>query len=184
MSFILDGVMYSFGLILSEIKKTTNTPDSQGNLLSSFNTGFLFCSGPIVAGLANQFGCRAVIICGAIVTSICYMLTVFSPSIYLMMIFYGIIGGVSTGCTYISSLIIIAEYFDKKRGVATGITMAGSGVGSFMLAPLLSFLIKKYDWKFTMSICASIILQSAVCGALLRPLNPTSSSSSKKPKNV
>ncbi|CAF0910909.1 unnamed protein product [Brachionus calyciflorus] len=183
-SFILDGVMYSFGLILSEIKKSTNTPDDVGNLLSAFNTGFLFCSGPIVAGLANQFGCRAVVMGGALVTSACYMLTVFSPNIYLMMVFFGVIGGVSTGCTYIASLIIIAEYFDKKRGIATGITMAGSGVGSFVFAPLISWLILKNDWKFAMSICACIILQSAVCGALLRPLNPTPSSSSKKPKSV
>lgn len=36
-------------------------------------------------------------------------------------------GGITTGCTYIASLIIVANYFDKKKGIATGITMAGSG---------------------------------------------------------
>lgn len=184
MSFILDGVMYSFGLILSEIRQYTKVEEEQSNLLTALNTGFLFCSGPIVAGLANQFGCRVVVMGGALVTASCYMLTVFSPNIYLMMVFFGIIGGVATGCTYISSLIIIAEYFDKKRGIATGITMAGSGVGSFVFAPLISWLIENSDWKLTMSICACIILQTAICGALLRPLNPTPSSSSKKPKNV
>jgi hypothetical protein len=30
--------------------------------------------------------------------------------------------GLTTGCTYIASIIVIAEYFDKKRGIATGIS--------------------------------------------------------------
>lgn len=183
-SFILDGVMYSFGIILDEIKKDFQVEDEVSNLLSSFNTGFLFCSGPIVAGLANSFGCRAVVMGGAVVTAAMYMATVYAPNIYVMMITYGVVGGVSTGCTYIASLIIIAEWFDKKRGIATGITMAGSGVGSFVFAPLVGYLIQQFDWRFAMSICACIILQCAVLGALLRPLNPINSSHKPKPKKV
>ena len=76
--------------------------------------------GPIVAGLSNQFGVRAVVMGGAIITSLCYVGCAFAPSIYYMMALYGVIGGISTGCTYIASLIIIAEYFDKLKGVATG----------------------------------------------------------------
>lgn len=181
-SFILDGVMYSFGNIYKEIKTFYGAPNDIAGLIYSFNTGFLFCSGPIVAGLANQFGCRTVVMGGAIVTSFMYFITVFAPNIYIIMATYGIIGGLSTGCTYIASLIIIAEYFDKKRGIATGITMAGSGVGSFVFAPLLGYLIKNFDWKFATSMCACIILQTCVCGALLKPLNSTPSSS--KPKQV
>lgn len=111
---------------------------------------------------------------GAVITAAMYMGTVFSPSIYIMMGTYGVVGGISTGCTYIASLIIIAEWFDKKRGIATGITMAGSGVGSFVFAPVVGKLIDQFGWRFAMSICACIILQCAVFGALLRPLNPIS----------
>ena len=172
--------MYSFGIILDEIKRDLKIPDDIANLLSSFNTGFLFCSGPIVAGLANQFGCRSVVMGGAVVTAAMYMGTVFAPSVYVMMATYGVVGGISTGCTYIASLIIIAEYFDKKRGIATGITMAGSGVGSFVFPRLLKELIGLkieilgdfVGWKFAMSFCAFSILLLVVCGALLRPLNP------------
>jgi hypothetical protein len=31
------------------------------------------------------------------------------------------------GSTYLPSLLIISIYFENKRGIATGITMAGSG---------------------------------------------------------
>ena len=164
--------MYSFGVILDQIKLDTGETDSVANLLSSLNTGFLFSSGPIVSALCNQFGCRAVVVGGAIVTTVMYLFTALSKSIVGMIITYGFIGGLSTGCTYIASLIVIAEYFDKKRGIATGITMAGSGVGSFVFPPLIGFLIRSSDWRFTMAICSCIIMETCVCGALLRPLNP------------
>ena len=102
-----------------------------------------------------------------------------------MMFTYGIIGGISTGCCYLASLIIIPDYFDKKRGIATGITMAGSGVGSFVLPPIIGGLITANDWKFCMSVCACVVFETCVFGALLKPLNPiqkrtTNSTSNKK----
>lgn len=41
----MDGVMYSFGIILDEIKRTTGEKEDICNLLSGLNTGFLFSSG-------------------------------------------------------------------------------------------------------------------------------------------
>ena len=176
--------MYSFGLVLAEIKLEFNVTEEKTNWLNSLNTGFLFCSGPIVAGLANQFGCRVVVVGGAIVTSIMYAVTAFAPSVYVQMVSFGVIGGISTGCTYLSSLIVIAQYFDKKRGIATGITMAGSGVGAFVFAPLIEFLIKSFKWKYTMCIMAGIILQCALLGILLKPLPNSIKSSSPKNKKT
>lgn len=175
--------MYSFGLVLAEIKLEFNVTEEKTNWLNSLNTGFLFCSGPIVAGLANQFGCRVVVVGGAIVTSVMYAATAFAPNVFVQMVTFGVIGGISTGCTYLSSLIVIAQYFDKKRGIATGITMAGSGVGAFIFAPLIEFLIQQFKWKYTMCIMAGIILLCALLGCLLKPLPNSTPRRRSSPKN-
>ena len=44
-SFIIDGVMYSFGLVLARIQVEFEVTEEKTNWLSSLNTGFLFCSG-------------------------------------------------------------------------------------------------------------------------------------------
>lgn len=178
-SVILDGIMYSFSMIKNEMKSYYEESEDKTNLIISFNTGFLFCSGPIVAGLANQFGCRIVVMIGALITSLMYFLSAFAPSIEVIIVTCGIVGGLSTGCTYIASLIVVNEYFEKKKGIATGITMAGSGFGQLVLAPSLQYLTKRFDWKIAISICSCIILQACVCGALLRPLNPSEPSTTK-----
>ncbi len=96
---------------------------------------------------------------GAIVTGLMYVVSAYSSSIYIIMVSYGIVGGISTGCTYIASLIIIADYFDKLKGVTTGITMSGSGFGAFAFAPISQILISNFDWQTTLVVLASVILQ-------------------------
>ena len=77
--------------------------------------------------------------------------------------------GVASGCLYLGSLIIVSQYFDKKKGIAIGVTMSGSGMGSFAMAPLVTFLLAKYDWKVAMIVCGGLVLQCCIMGALLRP---------------
>jgi len=134
-------------LITSEIQKDFKVAQETIVLLTSFYTGFLFLSGPIVAGLANAFGIRAVAVGGGTVLALMLAASAYSPNIILMLICHGIIGGIATGCLYISALIITSQYFDKKMGIAMGICMSGSGFGAFALAPIITFLIEKLKWK-------------------------------------
>ncbi|RNA16714.1 monocarboxylate transporter 12-like [Brachionus plicatilis] len=92
-AFMVAGCMYSIGIILPDIKDHFKETQEKINLLSSLNTGFFFCSGPIVAGLANQLGIRPVVMGGAIVTALCYVASAYSSSVYLVMVLYGVIGG-------------------------------------------------------------------------------------------
>lgn len=168
-SFIVDGIMYSFGIILPYIGKHYQVNESQTNLLTSLYTGFLFCSGPIVAGLSNAFGVRPVVIAGSAITALSFVATAFSPTIIGCYIFYGVIGGIATGCCYIGSLLIVCQYFDRLKGLATGIVMSGSGFGSFALAPFGAWLVGKYDWIFSLIVFGAMILQCCITGALMKP---------------
>ena len=43
------------------------------------------------------------------------------------MVFYGVIGGFGLGAMYLPSVVIVSQYFEKKRGLATGLAGCGSG---------------------------------------------------------
>lgn len=96
------------------------------------------------------------------------------------MIGYGIIGGFAMGATYIPSIIIVALYFDKRRGIATGITMAGSGIGGAIFAKLTAYLLDKFEWRLTSLILSGIMLQCFILGALLRPIEVNKEKETKK----
>lgn len=56
-----------------------------------------------------------------------FFISAFLPSFYMIILVFGIIGGTAYGCIYLTSIIIMVDYFDKKLGIANGIMMASSG---------------------------------------------------------
>ena len=84
---------------------------------------------------------------------------------------YGVIGGFGLGLIYLPAVCAVGYYFEKKRALATGISVCGSGVGTFVFAPLGTYLLEQYGWKGANIIFAALCLQCAVFGALMRPLS-------------
>lgn len=52
----------------------------------------------------------------------------------------------------------------------TGIAVAGSGLGTFIFAPLIDLFIREYGWRGTLLVLSGIVLNCAAFGALFRPL--------------
>jgi MFS family permease len=61
-------------------------------------------------------------------------------------------------------------YFEKKRSLVTGIAVCGSGLGTFVFAPLTGYLIVEYGWRGAMLIIAGFVLSCAFFGVLFRPV--------------
>ena len=53
-----------------------------------------------------------------------------------------VISGIGFGLMYLPSIVIVGYYFDKKRAFATGLAVCGSGIGTFLFAPLGMLLNK------------------------------------------
>lgn len=73
---------------------------------------------------------------GGLISGIAFMIAPASPNIYVFMLIYGVMGGLGFGMIYLPAIVVVGFYFDSKRAMATGISVAGSGVGTF-LVPLI-----------------------------------------------
>ncbi len=85
---------------------------------------------------------------------------------------FGVISGFGFGLIYLPSVITVSYYFEKKRAFATGIAVCGAGVGGFIFAPIGRMMLEVFDWKHGLYIVAGVILNAAICGMLMRPLDP------------
>jgi len=72
---------------------------------------------------------------------------------------------------YLPAIVAVSFYFEKRRSLATGIAVCGSGIGTFAFAPLTNTLLQEYSWKGTVLIEAGILLNCILCGMVFRPLN-------------
>ena len=83
---------------------------------------------------------------------------------------YVVLAGIGFGMMYLPAIVIVGYYFDKRRALATGISLCGSGIGAFVFAPVCEKLIEMYSWKGATWIIAAICLNGIVCGFVFKPL--------------
>lgn len=62
-------------------------------------------------------------------------------SIYLLYLFYGVLGGIGLGVGYITPVSTLVKWFPDRRGLATGLAIMGFGFASLISSPIMARLI-------------------------------------------
>ncbi|XP_060076105.1 monocarboxylate transporter 12-like [Ylistrum balloti] len=167
---ISDGFAFSFGVLFTELLEVFQESKSYTSWIASLFYGVPLICGPISSALATKFGCRKVQIVGGVIAFIGVFASSFANSVAMLCVTLGIIAGFGMSVGYVTSIVMVAFYFEKKRALATGLAVCGSGLGTFVFAPLLEYLIEHYTWRGSFLILSGVILNLVVCGTLLRPL--------------
>ena len=167
-SLIQDGCSFSFGLIYVELLDYFQESKAKTAWIGSLFMAVPLLVGPIMSNLVDRYGCRKMTMLGGFLSCLGFVLASISPSIEILYITFGIIAGLGLGLGYVTAVVSIAFWFDKKRTFATGIGASGTGIGTFLYAPFTQWLIEYFGWRGATLILAGTLLNICVCGALMR----------------
>lgn len=167
-SLIWDGLSFSFGLINTQLLTHFGESPTKTAWISSLFFSVPLLMGPIWSNLVDKYGCRKMTILGGIISAFGFAISSICNSIEMLMITFGIISGLGLGIGYVTAVVSIAFWFDKKRSFATGIGASGTGIGTFVYARLTQYLIDSYGWRGATLILGGTMLNACVCGALMR----------------
>lgn len=172
-NMIADGVTFSFGVIFIEFEKYFEEGKSKTAWIGSLFMAVPLLSGPIASFLTDRYGCQKVTIIGSLIASAGFVISAFADSLFVLFITFGLISGFGLSLCYVAAVVIVAYYFDKKRSLATGLSVCGSGIGTFVFAPLNHELLAYYGWRGCTLILAGLFLNLCVFGMLMRDLPGT-----------
>uniref|UniRef100_T1HKG3 MFS domain-containing protein n=3 Tax=Rhodnius TaxID=13248 RepID=T1HKG3_RHOPR len=124
----------SFGLLFGDLLKKLHVETTGAAIVLSTMDAVINFSGLLVGPLVKRLTYRKVAIGGCLLSSLGLMVTSTAASVTHIIITYSIITGLGIGlmiaCTYVGLHI----YFDKKKGQAVGLAMAGTALG-YMAMP-------------------------------------------------
>lgn len=167
-SMIADGISFSFGLLYIEFLEEFQASKASTAWIGSLFIAVPLLSGPVMCALVDRYGCRSMTILGGIISTIGFVLASVSTTIEMMMITFGVIAGLGLGLVYVTAVVAIAYWFEKKRNLAVGLGACGTGFGTFVYAKLTQYFIKEYGWRGTILLLAGTLLNLCVCGCVMR----------------
>jgi MFS family permease len=118
----------------------------------------------IMGRMTDRLGPRMVMTLCGILVSLGYLLMSRIVSISQFYLFFGIVGIGMSGFN-VSLVSTVSRWFVKRRGMMTGIVLAGGGIGSLVTPPIANWLITAYDWRRSYVIMGGLILAIVLLGA-------------------
>merc|ERR1719318_1525606 len=168
-NMVIDGMGYSFGVLLEPMRVEFDSGVGKAAFVGSILTGVILLSAPVASALVNRFGTRITCIIGSFISSAAMLTSSYSSSLTILMVTYGIFGGFGLGLMYVPAVISVSQYFNRRLNLATGIAVCGSGAGTFIFAPLSSFLVQNYGWRGCNQVMAGLCLLCSVLGLVMAP---------------
>ena len=84
---------------------------------------------------------------------------------------YGVIAGFGGGLIYLPPIATAPKWWPDRRALATGFSVVGLGLGSFIMAPLATYIIQNLGWRYVF-IYAGIVMFFMAAIASLCLKNP------------
>ena len=151
-------VFYSFGVFIKPLQAEFGWSRTQISLAVCVWALFFGFSGPLVGAWIQKYGARVVIAGCALLAGSCYLLLSQIqqlPHLFILMLLLGV---GSSGITLIPNQTLVSNWFDKYRGRAMGIMMAGIGLGGLSMPPIANEIIQFSDWRTSFFVLGLLIL--------------------------
>lgn len=104
-------------------------------------------AGVLVGRWTDRHGPRGVIIAGALLTGLSYLLLGFVTTIVVFFVVFGLGAVGRAGMSQVPVSAAVARWFSAKRGLAMGIAVSGISLAGVVLVPLVAFLIETVGWR-------------------------------------
>ena len=177
--FLGFGSAYTFSAFLDQLQRDFGASRGSVSLVFSL-AGFLYLGLGVVSGpLADRFGSRPFAVIGMVLLGVGLALASVARNLIEVYAAYSLGVGLGLGCAYVPAIGAVQRWFVRRRGFASGLAVAGIGLGTLVMPPLASLLIDALGWRGAYLVLGAVALLFGGGMALLiendprgRGLNP------------
>lgn len=170
------GAIYAWSVFTKPLEDLGWTK-TQTQLVFSAGLAFFAIVMVIAGRMMPKHGPRKLAIAGGVVLGLGYFLAGLfgGTNFWLVFIFVGIIGGSGIGLAYVVPIAVGMRWFPDKKGLITGLAVAGFGFGALLwvkLAGTWGNLIAIYGLSKTFSIYGVIFFLAVLIGSIWMTFPP------------
>lgn len=140
-------MQFTFGVFIDPLAREFAT---RRDTLSAALTIGLCLTGvcmPLAGRLVDRYGARTVTLPAIALLALSLMATAFAASVTQFFAIFALMGVFAAGQTPLPYSRAIAARFDRRRGLALGIAMAGVGLGTALVPKLTGLAVAGFGWR-------------------------------------
>ena len=160
-------MVYSFAAFFSPLEAEFGAQRGDTSLVFSIAAFLYFSLGSVAGAIADRIGPRPVVAGGLLLVAAGLVVASLANGLLAVYLGYGLGVGAGVGLSYVPSVAAVQRWFQRGRGTASGIAVAGIGVGTLIGAPLAHELIARIGWRPTYLVLAALTALGAVVSAAL-----------------
>ncbi len=131
-------------------------------------------AGPAIGWLADRVNPKKMMIVGATITGLLWILLSRATSFGEFFAINGLFGICVGASTTIPCSLVIASWFERQRGLAIGIAFAAAPIGGAVITPLANYIISAASWRvgyFALGVPILLVVVPLIL-VYVRPANP------------
>lgn len=174
------GTLWSFGVFFGHIVDEFGLSHANTSVIFSLQSIVTFTGAAILGLGIDRYGARRLLLvaAGLVVAGLVGVSQL--PSFLAVTLSYGILAALGFGIAFVVSYVAPVRWFDRRRGLATGIATAGAGVGIVVIPPVAEAVIGRVGWRIayaslTLAFLAAFVLAAIVFADRPRDLGIDSS---------
>jgi sugar phosphate permease len=162
--------VYTLGVFLKPLAAEFHTSRRSIVLAASVLDLVVALSATVAGSLVDRVGARRVIVTSIVALASCLAGLAFVEKLGQLYVLYGLAGLVGVASSPIAYGRVLANWFDRRRGLALGIGGIGIGIGAFVLPSLVQHVIDASGWRRAYLVLAALTFAIAmpVVATLLR----------------
>lgn len=156
---------YTHGVFANAISTTTDWSMSQIQLGVTIMILMPVITAPVIGWMIDKFGARRIGLCSIPIyglTLAAFALTDDTIASYHLL--WVCMALLSAGTLPITWTRVVSTWFDRRRGLALGITLAGTGIAATLAPSYVTSLIAEYGWRNAYAVLALTITAISLPG--------------------
>lgn len=126
--------------------------------IPSIEVFMMFLGGPISGKIFDNYGPRWLLLAGTILHVFGLMMTSLSTQYYQFILAQGVVSSLGSSAVFYAAMSSVGTWFFKNRATAFGVMASGSSLGGVIFPIMVSKLIPKIGFPWTMRAVAFMIL--------------------------
>lgn len=169
------GTVYAWSVFTKPIIEVTKWAKADVSVTFMVIIGMIGLAAAFGGILVDKKGPKFVATIGVILYAVGTLLgglAVSSSSLWMLWIGYGVIGGLGNGLAYVVPIATLIRWFPDKRGLITGLSVMGFGLGAFFIGKIVPGLINNMGVASALLVLGVIYLIANVASAMVLSTPP------------